>query len=148
MRAHRRPSWLGIERRQVPGNRDISQRFITEVMKGSDIAYAEEWKFDHGIMVPLNFLTPDYDIPVIPVNINCQGPPPCTLERAWAFGESMRRACEAMPERIAIIGTGGISHWPALLTLGRSTRSGISTSWIAGAATIKTHCLTMRRITT
>ena len=69
------PGWLGIERRQVPGNRDISQRFITEVMKGSDIAYAEEWKFDHGIMVPLHFLTPDYDIPVIPVNINCQGPP-------------------------------------------------------------------------
>ena len=82
-------------------------------MKGSDIAYAEEWKFDHGIMVPLNFLTPDYDIPVIPVNINCQGPPLAPLERAWAFGESMRRACEAMPERIAIIGTGGISHWPA-----------------------------------
>jgi 2,3-dihydroxyphenylpropionate 1,2-dioxygenase len=107
------PGWLGIERRQVPGNRDISQRFITEVMKGSDIAYAEEWKFDHGIMVPLNFLTPDYDIPVIPVNINCQGPPLAPLERAWAFGESMRRACEAMPERIAIIGTGGISHWPA-----------------------------------
>ncbi len=107
------PGWLGIERRQVPGNRDISQRFITEVMKGSDIAYAEEWKFDHGIMVPLHFLTPDYDIPVIPVNINCQGPPLAPLERAWAFGESMRRACEAMPERIAIIGTGGISHWPA-----------------------------------
>ena len=69
--------------------------------------------FDHGIMVPLNFLTPDYDIPVIPVNINCQGPPLAPLERAWAFGESMRQACEAMPERIAIIGTGGISHWPA-----------------------------------
>ena len=40
-----------------------------------DVAYAEEWKFDHGIMVPLHFLTPRYDLPVIPVNINCQGPP-------------------------------------------------------------------------
>ena len=107
------PGWLGIERRQVPGNRDLSQRFITEVMKGSDISYAEEWKFDHGIMVPLHFLTPEFDIPVIPVNINCQGPPLAPLERAWAFGESLRRACDALPERIAIIGTGGISHWPA-----------------------------------
>ena len=25
----------------------------------------------------------------------------------------MRRAADAMPERVAIVGTGGISHWPA-----------------------------------
>ncbi len=25
----------------------------------------------------------------------------------------MRRACDRAPERIALIGTGGISHWPA-----------------------------------
>ena len=94
-------------------------------MKGSDIAYAEEWKFDHGIMVPLNFLTPDYDIPVIPVNINCQGPLLAPLERAWAFGESMRRACEATlnaSQSSAPV----VFHWPATSTLGRSTRSGIS----------------------
>lgn len=107
------PGWLGIERRRVPGDRDLSHRFITEVMKGSDVSYAEEWKFDHGIMVPLHFLTPDYDVPVIPVNVNCQGPPLTPLERAWAFGESIRRACDALPERIAVVGTGGISHWPA-----------------------------------
>ena len=46
-----------------------------EVMHDVDVAYAEEWKFDHGIMVPLHFLTPRFDLPVIPVNINCQGPP-------------------------------------------------------------------------
>ncbi|MBT8446861.1 MAG: extradiol ring-cleavage dioxygenase, partial [Gammaproteobacteria bacterium] len=26
---------------------------------------------------------------------------------------ALRRACDAVPERIALIGTGGISHWPA-----------------------------------
>jgi len=107
------PDWLRIPRRRVPGDRDLSQRFITEVMNGSDVAYAEEWKFDHGIMVPLHFLTPDYDLPVIPANVNCQGPPLAPLHRAWAFGESIRAACNALPERIAVVGTGGISHWPA-----------------------------------
>ena len=107
------PGWLGIDKVRVPGDRDISHRFITEVLNGSDAAYAEEWKFDHGIMVPLHFLTPNYDVPIIPVNINCQGPPLTPLHRAWAFGESMRAAADAMPERVAIIGTGGISHWPA-----------------------------------
>ncbi len=107
------PAWLGIDRVQVPGDRDLSQRFITEVMQGSDVAYAEEWRFDHGIMVPLHFLTPRYDLPVIPANINCQGPPLLPLHRAWVFGESLRAASDALPERIALVGTGGVSHWPA-----------------------------------
>ena len=64
-------------------------------------------------MVPLHFLTPKYDKDIIPVNINCQGPPLTPLHRAWAFGEALRRACDKVPERIAIVGTGGISHWPA-----------------------------------
>jgi aromatic ring-opening dioxygenase catalytic subunit (LigB family) len=107
------PEWLGIERRHVPGNSALSQELIEEVMQTVDVAFAEEWRFDHGIMVPLNFLTPQYDLPVIPVNINCQGPPLVPLPRAWAFGEALRRAADKVHARIAIVGTGGISHWPA-----------------------------------
>ncbi len=107
------PGWLGIERFAVPGDRDLSRRLITEIMATSDVSYAEEWKLDHGIAVPLHLLTPYYDLPLVPVNINCQGPPLAPYERVWAFGESIRRAADAVPERIAVIGTGGISHWPA-----------------------------------
>jgi len=107
------PAWLGIPKTKVPGNADLSRRLITEIMQTVDVAFAEDWLFDHGVMVPLNFLTPSYDLPVIPVNINCQGPPLTPLHRAWALGEALRRACDAVPERIAIVGTGGISHWPA-----------------------------------
>ncbi len=107
------PEWLGIARTAVPGNADLSRRLIQQVLQDVDVAYAEEWKFDHGISVPLHFLTPNYDLDIIPVNINCQGPPLTPLHRAWAFGEALRKACDAVPERIAIVGTGGISHWPA-----------------------------------
>jgi aromatic ring-opening dioxygenase catalytic subunit (LigB family) len=107
------PAWLGIDKVTVPGNADLSERFITRVMESSDVAYAQEWQFDHGIIVPLHFLTPRYDLPIIPVNINCQGPPLTPLHRAWNFGESIRAAADALPERIAVVGTGGISHWPA-----------------------------------
>jgi len=107
------PEWLKIPRTKVPGNADLSQRIITEVMQSVDVAFSEEWKFDHGISVPLNFLTPQYDIPIIPVNINCQGPPLTPLHRAWEFGEALRRACDKVPERVAIVSTGGLSHWPA-----------------------------------
>lgn len=106
-------AWLGIDKVTVPGDRALSERFIERVMQDSDIAYAQEWRLDHGIMVPLHFLTPRFDLPIIPANINCQGPPLAPLHRAWNFGASLRAAADALPERIAIIGTGGISHWPA-----------------------------------
>jgi 2,3-dihydroxyphenylpropionate 1,2-dioxygenase len=107
------PEWLKIQKTDVPGAADLGTRLTREVMNTVDTAYAEEWKFDHGIMVPLHFLTPRYDLPIIPVNINCQGPPLTPLNRAWAFGEALRRACDSVPEKIALVGTGGISHWPA-----------------------------------
>ncbi len=111
--------WLGIKRRTIQGAPDLSRRIFTEVLQTVDSAYAEEWRFDHGISVPLHFLTPDYDIPVIPANINCQGPPLTPLHRAWAFGEALRRACDKVPERVALVGTGGISHWPATPNSGK-----------------------------
>ena len=107
------PGWLGIEPFRAPGHRDLSSRLIAEVMQTVDVAYAEEWKFDHGIAVPLHFLTPRFDLPIVPVNVNCQGPPLAPMTRAWALGEALRRAAGSVPERIALVATGGISHWPA-----------------------------------
>ena len=107
------PDWLKIDPVEIPGAPDLARRLAGSVMQTVDLAYAEEWKCDHGIMVPLHFLTPGYDLPIVPVNINCQGPPLTPLHRAWAFGEALRSACDGVPERIALVGTGGISHWPA-----------------------------------
>jgi 2,3-dihydroxyphenylpropionate 1,2-dioxygenase len=106
-------AFLRIKRHRVPGNKALSRKLIEGVMQTVDVAYAEEWKFDHGIAVPLHFLTPDYDLPIVPANINCQGPPLTPLKRAWAFGEALRAAADAVPERLALVATGGISHWPA-----------------------------------
>ena len=107
------PQWLKINKTAIPGAPRVALNLATQIMHDVDLAYAEEWQCDHGIMVPLHFLTPEYDLPVIPVNINCQGPPLTPLARAWAFGDALRNACDSVPEKIAVIGTGGISHWPA-----------------------------------
>ena len=113
------PDWLKIPKTTIPGNPDLSLRLIKEVMQTVDVAYAEEWRMDHGIMVPLHFLTPRYDLDIVPVNINCQGPPLTPLHRTWEFGRALRRACDAVPEKIAVVGTGGISHWPATPNSGK-----------------------------
>lgn len=113
------PNWLKTALTKVPGDPALSLRLIEEVLQTSDVAYAQEWKFDHGIAVPLHFLTPDYDIPVVPVNINCQAPPLTPLRRTWEFGRALRRAIDKAPERIALISTGGTSHWPCTPDTGK-----------------------------
>lgn len=106
------PAWLGIPKVRVPGHPDLSRRLIQNVLQEAEVSFSEEWKFDHGMMVPLHHVTPHYDLPVIPVNINCQAPPLTPLRRAYEFGQGLRRAIDALPEKIAILGTGGTSHWP------------------------------------
>ncbi len=126
--------WLGIDHCRIPGNAALAGSLIEAMLVEVDLAYAQEWKFDHGIMVPLHFLTPEYDIPVIPVNVNCQGPPLTPLARAYDFGRALRRACDDRPERIAIIGTGGISHWPATPDSGKINEAwdrAFLESWLA-----------------
>lgn len=107
------PDWLKIPKRTARGAPDLARRMVSEMLHSVDVAYCEEWQFDHGIIVPLHFLDPHNEMPIIPANINCQGPPLTPLHRAWAFGEAIRRAADAVPERIALVATGGISHWPA-----------------------------------
>lgn len=107
------PDWLKIPLRTARGDPGLGRRLVSEMLRTVDVTYCEEWQFDHGIMVPLHFLDPANEMTIIPVNINCQGPPLTPLHRAWAFGEAIRRAADAVPERIALVATGGISHWPA-----------------------------------
>ena len=113
------PDWLRIPIRDVAGAPDLATRMVKDIMQTVDVAYCEEWQFDHGIMVPLHFLDPDNRLKIIPANINCQGPPLTPLHRAWAFGEAIRRAADNVPERVALVATGGISHWPATPDSGR-----------------------------
>ena len=113
------PDWLRVPRRRIPGNKALSRTLIDTLMQHVDLAFCEEWKFDHGIMVPLHFLLPDNDLPVIPVHVNCQEAPLPPLQRAWALGEALRKACDATDKRFAVVGTGGISHWPCTPDTGK-----------------------------
>ncbi|MGE4451578.1 extradiol ring-cleavage dioxygenase [Castellaniella sp.] len=112
-------AFLKIKKRKAPSDRRIAQKLIEIVQQDVDVAFCEEWTFDHGIAVPLHFLNPDDEIPFIPGHINCQAPPLPPIRRAWAFGEAIRKAADAIPERVALVGTGGISHWPATPDSGR-----------------------------
>src|SRR5262249_57258488 len=68
--------------------------------------------FDHGVMVPLHLL--GASLPVIPIIVNCLAGMPAPLHRCHTLGVALRRTVGPWPERVAILGTGGLSHCPAM----------------------------------
>ena len=81
------------------------------VRAGYDVASLRDFSTDHSVMVPLYFVTPKMDVPVIPFFISGHVPPLPPAQRCFELGAEIRRALEAYPEdlRVVIIGTGSFS---------------------------------------
>jgi aromatic ring-opening dioxygenase catalytic subunit (LigB family) len=97
----------------VPINQPLAQDVLEgAVQAGVDLGFSEEMRIDHSFVVPLMLLTPDLDVPIIPIYQNCNRPPLPTLERSHEVGEKLGQAMAAgRPGRVVVVGTGGLSHW-------------------------------------
>ena len=94
----------------------VDQPFAAHVRKvgifeGFDLSLAQEFKADHSLLVPLHFLTPAMNIPIIPIYINGLVPPIPLSKRCHALGAAVRKAIEDWPQklRVAIIASGSFS---------------------------------------
>jgi gallate dioxygenase len=76
-----------------------------------DVAGKEEMVLDHSILVPLHFLTPRMQIPIVPVYIRGLAPPLPLARRCLALGRMVRQFVAEWPgpERVAVLGSGSIS---------------------------------------
>jgi hypothetical protein len=80
-----------------------------------DMTIVNSMDVDHGLTVPLSLMygQPEaWPCPVIPLAVNVVQYPPPTGHRCYMLGKAIRRAVESFdrPLRVAIFGTGGMSH--------------------------------------
>jgi len=100
----------------VIGNPDLSWHLVNELIHDEfDLTVCQEMKVDHGLVIPLPLLfshDPDWDIKVVPIVVNVIQHPLPTNQRCYKLGQAIRKAVESFPgdERVAVIGTGGMSH--------------------------------------
>jgi protocatechuate 4,5-dioxygenase, beta chain len=100
----------------VPGDADFSWHIIKSLINDEfDITVCQEMKVDHGLLVPLPLLfghEPDWGVKVVPVVVNVLLHPLPTAARCFKLGRAIRKAVDSYPKdlRVAIIGTGGMSH--------------------------------------
>jgi aromatic ring-opening dioxygenase catalytic subunit (LigB family) len=111
--------WLKIARGTVSGDPELAGQLI-DFCYSQDIdpAYASEMNFDHGTWLPLHFLTPRMDVPVIPIMINTLASPQPSARRCFALGQAVGQFARASKKRIGLVATGGMSHDPGELRHG------------------------------
>jgi len=68
----------------------------------------------HAFMNPMPHLMPSYDLPIVPVFLVTTERTPAILtgQRCLEIGRAIAKVCEASSKRIAIYGSGGMSHDP------------------------------------
>jgi hypothetical protein len=114
--------WIRLPKVKVRVHSQLGKFLVAEGFKaGIDFARSEELPLDHSECVPLHFLTPRWDVPIVPVVVNTFASPMPTLQRCCQVGEFVRRAVEKWPgkERVAFVGSGGLSHWVGIPGTGK-----------------------------
>lgn len=99
----------------VPSSLGLSDYLLRDmVTRGFDLARTGEIEYGNNLMVPLKLIRPALDIPVVPIFINVFTPPLATADRAFHLGQGLRASLSARDERVALLATGGLSHWPPI----------------------------------
>jgi aromatic ring-opening dioxygenase catalytic subunit (LigB family) len=81
------------------------------INEGFDLSSSAELKLDHATIVPLHFLTPNMNIPVVPILIKGHIPPLPRADRCLELGKMVRRFIDQWPgsERVVIIASASFS---------------------------------------
>jgi 2,3-dihydroxyphenylpropionate 1,2-dioxygenase len=82
------------------------------IEQGFDLVYSQCRPLDYAFFVPLHFTMPDPPLPIVPLYVNVYLPPQPTPRRCYAWGQALRRILDARPERVALMASGGLSHFP------------------------------------
>jgi hypothetical protein len=113
---------MRIPPRKVPGDSEWAMSLLEAgLAAGIDFAYSYEIESWDELSVPLYFLMPDAVVPVVTIYTNCGAPPLPTPKRCREVGAFVGDFVRSRPagERVALLATGGISHWVGTPETGR-----------------------------
>jgi 2,3-dihydroxyphenylpropionate 1,2-dioxygenase len=89
---------------------DLLNRLVVE--HSFDLAYSEDAELGHAFSIPFEYVIGGRDIPVVPFFTNVYVPPLPTPRRCEALGRAIAEIVKGRRERVAIIASGGMSHFP------------------------------------
>jgi len=98
----------------LPVHREMAEDLLTKLVvdHSFDVAYSEDAELGHAFAVPFEHVIGKRDIPVIPFFTNVYVPPLPTPKRCAALGRAIAEIVKGRKERVAVIASGGMSHFP------------------------------------
>lgn len=96
----------------IPEDRalDLAEHVMAQ---GVDVAISYKMEVDHGAMQPVELLSDGHPLSrIIPVFVNSAAAPRPGFSRARALGAAVGDWARKAPERVLILGSGGLSHDP------------------------------------
>jgi 2,3-dihydroxyphenylpropionate 1,2-dioxygenase len=98
----------------LPIHRDLAEDILNKLVveHSFDIAYSEDAELGHAFSIPFEYVIGGRNIPVVPFFTNVYVPPLPTPRRCEALGRAIADIVKGRPERVAIIASGGMSHFP------------------------------------
>jgi aromatic ring-opening dioxygenase catalytic subunit (LigB family) len=104
---------FGHYRYTFPVAEPLARAVLEEgIERGFDLLYSQEVRLDYAFYVPLHFTMPEPARPIVPLYVNVYLPPQPTPRRCYAWGRALREILDARPERVALLASGGMSHFP------------------------------------
>ena len=98
----------------LPVHREMAEDLLNKLVveHNFDIAYSEDAELGHAFAVPFEHVIGKRNIPVIPFFTNVYVPPLPTPRRCAALGKAIGEIIKGREERVAVIASGGMSHFP------------------------------------
>ena len=104
---------FGPYRYQLPVHEPLARAIVEQgIERGFDLLYTQAARLDYAFYVPLHFTMPDPPVPIVPLHVNVYLPPQPTPRRCYEWGAALGAILRARPERVALMASGGMSHFP------------------------------------
>jgi 2,3-dihydroxyphenylpropionate 1,2-dioxygenase len=88
---------------------DLLDRLVSA---GFDMAYSQDAVLGHAFAAVYEWVIEGRAIPVVPIFVNAYLPPLPTPRRCEELGKAIAKVIAERPERVAVIASGGMSHFP------------------------------------
>src|SRR5262249_11422592 len=98
---------------RLPIHEPLARAILEQgIERGFDLVYTQGAKLDYAFYVPLHFTMPEPRVPIVPLHVNVYLPPQPTPRRCYEWGVALGEMLRARPERVALMASGGMSHFP------------------------------------
>jgi 2,3-dihydroxyphenylpropionate 1,2-dioxygenase len=104
---------FGSKQYRVDVHQELARAILDGCLKRDfDMAFCHKAFMGHAFVVPFEFILGQRQIPIVPVFVNVYVPPLPQPHRAYQLGRCIAEIIAERGERVAILASGGMSHYP------------------------------------